>query len=114
MARPKIPIDEAKVEKLAAVGASVPEIAAELAPEGKKSLNHKTIERRFGYLVKKGTEKRNLRIRSVLVKEALEVDKPVLIFACKSIHDSKKNDPVSLKDSAYATGGSLQILDYDR
>jgi hypothetical protein len=114
MARPKIPIDESKVEKLAAVGASIPEIAAELAPEGKKSLNHKTIERRFGYLLKKGAEKRNLRIRSVLVKEALAGNTPVLIFACKTLLGLKEHDPVSINVSATATGGSIQISDDDR
>jgi hypothetical protein len=55
MARPKIPIDEEKVEELASLGCSVEEIASLLTPPGsKRVVDHRTIERRFAPTLKKG------------------------------------------------------------
>jgi len=68
MARPRKQIDPEKVEKLAMVGCPPNEIAAELGCE------HKTIDRRFGGVVKKGAERGKLRIRSKLFKMAIEED----------------------------------------
>jgi hypothetical protein len=55
MGRPKIPIDEVKVEELASVGCSAEEIASLLTPPGsKRAVDHRTIERRFAPALKKG------------------------------------------------------------
>jgi hypothetical protein len=105
MGRPQIPIDELRVEKLAALGASVEEIAAELAPIGKKSLNPKTIRRRFGPTLKKGAQIRNLRLRSALIREALKGNAPVLIFACKVLLGMKEP-----RDDAFAVNVQTTVL----
>jgi hypothetical protein len=51
MARPKIPIDEGKVEELASLGCSVEEIASLVTPsDSKRAVDHRTIERRLPLL----------------------------------------------------------------
>jgi hypothetical protein len=77
MGRPKKLISEAQVERLAIFGATIQEMAAELG------VGTTTIKRRFGPIVKKSHERCNLRIRNVLVREALKGEHAPLIFACK-------------------------------
>jgi hypothetical protein len=109
MGRPQIPIDEHRVEKLAAIGASAEEIAAELAPIGKKSLNVKTIRRRFGQVLKKGARMRDLRLRSALIREALKGNPPALIFACKVLLGMKepRDDAVTVN----VTQNAISVTD---
>jgi hypothetical protein len=83
MARPKKPIDPVKVEALAALGCTSFEIGAELAPEGKPAIDHKTIERRFGVTLKKAADRRKCRIRSWLHKEAAKGNTAIIIFLAK-------------------------------
>jgi hypothetical protein len=86
MARPKIPIDEGKVEELASVGCSAEEIASLLTPPGSKlSVDHRTIERRFAPALKKGRYQLAHMLRSQLVRRAMGGDTAALIFACKTI-----------------------------
>jgi hypothetical protein len=86
MARPKIPIDEGQVENLAAVGCSVEEIASLITPPGsKRAVDHRTIERRFAPALKKGRHRLAGKLRSELVKRAMNGDTTALIFACKTI-----------------------------
>src|SRR4029077_8853143 len=109
MGRPQIPIDEHRVEKLAAIGASAEEIAAELAPIGKKSLNVKTIRRRFGQVLKKGARMRDLRLRGALIREALRGTPPALIFACKVLLGMKepRDDAVTVN----VTQNAISVTD---
>ena len=86
MARPKIPIDEGKVEELASLGCSVEEIASLLTPPGsKRAVDHRTIERRFAPTLKKGRHQLAHMLRSQLVRRAMGGDTAALIFACKTI-----------------------------
>jgi hypothetical protein len=56
MARPKIPIDEERVEELASLGCSAEEIASLLTPPGsQRPVDHRTIEAAFCPYFKKGT-----------------------------------------------------------
>src|SRR6266404_7020532 len=86
MGRPRIPIEEEKVEELASVGCSAEEIASLLTPPGSKRLvDHRTIERRFAPALKKGHHQLAHMLRSQLVRRAMGGDTAALIFACKSI-----------------------------
>lgn len=86
MARPKIPIDEGKVEELAGVRCSVEEIASLLTPPGsKRAVDHRTIERRFAPALKKGRHHLAHMLRSELVHRAMDRDTTALIFACKVV-----------------------------
>jgi hypothetical protein len=86
MARPKIPIDEERVEELASVGCSAEEIASLLTPPGsKRPVDHRTIERRFAPALKKGRCRLARMLRSQLVRRAIAGDTAALIFACKTI-----------------------------
>jgi hypothetical protein len=76
--RPRKVIDAQKVEQLASFGASAAEIAAEL------NCGERTIERRFGAVLKSGAKKRDLRLRSALFKAAVRGNAPVLIFMAKT------------------------------
>jgi hypothetical protein len=86
MARPKIPIDEGKVEELASLGCSVEEIASLVTPsDSKRAVGHRTIERRFAPALKKGRHNLAHMLRSQLVRRAMSGDTAALIFACKTI-----------------------------
>ena len=86
MARPKIPINEGKVEELASVGCSVEEIASLVTPLGsKRAIDHRTIERRFAPALKKGRHHLAHMLRRELVRRAMSGDTTALIFACKTI-----------------------------
>lgn len=86
MGRPKIPIEEERVEELASVGCSAEEIASLLTPPSSKRLvDHRTIERRFAPALKKGRCRLARMLRSQLVRRAINGDTAALIFACKTI-----------------------------
>jgi hypothetical protein len=71
MARPTKPIDPVAVEKLAAMGLSAELIAGYL------DVDHRTIERRFAPILKKGHQKRDARLMVKLYQEAMGTpDKP--------------------------------------
>ena len=106
MARPKIPIDEEKVEELASVGCSVEEIASLLTPPGsKRAVDHRTIERRFAPALKKGRCRLARMLRSQLVRRAIAGDTAALIFACKTILGLRepRGDEFNVHVSAMAT-----------
>src|SRR5258708_38518374 len=86
MARPKIPIDEERVEELASVGCSAEEIASLLTPsDSKRPVDHRTIQRRFAPALKKGRSRLARMLRRQLVRRAIAGDTAALIFACKTI-----------------------------
>jgi len=106
MARPKITIDEEQVEQLASLGCSAEEIASLLTPPGsKRSVNHRTIERRFAPTLKKGRHQLAHMLRSQLVRRAMGGDTAALIFACKTILGlrERRGDEVNVQVSATAT-----------
>jgi len=106
MARPKIPIDEEKVEELASVGCSAEEIASLLTPPGsKRPVDHRTIERRFAPALKKGRCRLARMLRSQLVRRAIAGDTAALIFACKTILGLRepRGDEFNVHVSAMAT-----------
>jgi hypothetical protein len=118
MARPKIPIDEAKVEELASVGCSVEEIASLLTPPGsKRSVDHRTIERRFAPALKKGRHQLAHMLRSQLVRRAMGGDTAALIFACKTIlglRESRGDENqvnLSISATANAAGRPAFVID---
>jgi len=80
MARPKKVIDPEAVEKLAAMGLSAEMIAAYL------DVHHRTVERRFAPILKKGRERRNARLMFRLFQEATEkpCNTAALIFCAKN------------------------------
>jgi len=107
MARPKTPIDPERVERLAAIGCSAAEIGAELAPEGRPAIDHKTIERRFGVTLKKAADRRKCRIRSWLHKEAAKGNTAIIIFLAKVELGMKEHDPlVNLSVTANANSSA--------
>jgi hypothetical protein len=79
MARARVVIDEAKIEALAAIGCPYDEIAADL------NCAQRTIERRYGAVVKKGHLKCRKRVRSILFKQAMEGNGAAAIFLAKAI-----------------------------
>src|SRR5258708_31830630 len=106
MGRPKIPIEEERVEELASVGCSAEEIASLLTPLGsKRSVDHRTIERRFAPALKKGRHNLAHMLRSQLVRRAMSGDTAALIFACKTILGLRepRGDEVNVQVSATAT-----------
>jgi len=105
MGRPKIPIEEEKVEELASVGCSAEEIASLLTPPGsKRPIDHRTIERRFAPALKKGRHRLARMLRSHLVRRAITGDTAALIFACKTILGLRepRNDEFNVHVSAMA------------
>jgi hypothetical protein len=76
--RPYVKIDFAKVEALAAIGCSQEEIAAELG------IGETTLKRRFGPILKKGTKKCHVRLRSALYRHAVKGDPRLLVFLGKA------------------------------
>ena len=109
MARPKIPIDEERVEELASVGCSAEEIAFLLTPPGsKRPVDHRTIERRFAPALKKGRSRLARMLRSQLVRRAMAGDTAALIFACKTILGLRepRGDEFSVNVSATATASA--------
>jgi hypothetical protein len=106
MGRPKIPIEEEKVEELASVGCSAEEIASLLTPPGSKRLvDHRTIERRFAPALKKGRCRLARMLRSQLVRRAMAGDTAALIFACKTVLGLRepRGDEFNVHVSATAT-----------
>jgi hypothetical protein len=78
MGRPYVKIDFAKVEALAAIGCSQEEIAAELG------IGETTLKRRCGPILKKGTKKCHVRLRSALYRHAVKGDPRLLVFLGKA------------------------------
>jgi hypothetical protein len=76
--RPYVKIDFAKVEALAAIGCSQDEIAAELG------IGETTLKRRCGPILKKGTKKCHVRLRSALYRHAVKGDPRLLVFLGKA------------------------------
>jgi hypothetical protein len=118
MGRPKIPIDEVKVEELASLGCSVEEIASLLTPPGsKRSVDHRTIERRFAPTLKKGRHQLAHMLRSQLVRRAMGGDTAALIFACKTIlglRESRGDENqvnLSISATANAAGRPAFVID---
>jgi hypothetical protein len=96
MARPRKPIDPKKVEQLASIGCPPNEIAAVLGCEVK------TIERRFGVLVKSGSDRGKKRIRSKLFQAAVNGNIAAIIFLSKAWLGMRESDPVNINVSANA------------
>jgi hypothetical protein len=80
MARPKKPIDPDMVEKLASHGRSAEQIGAIL------DCNHRTIERRFAPVLKKGRLQRDGRLQVKLCQEAMGTpcNTAIAIFLAKN------------------------------
>jgi hypothetical protein len=78
MARPKKVIDPETVEKLASMGLSAELIAAVL------DVDHRTVERRFAPILKKGRQARDGKLLAKLYQEAMGGNTAALIFACKA------------------------------
>jgi DNA-binding CsgD family transcriptional regulator len=76
--RPYVKIDFAKVEALAAIGCSQDEIAAELG------IGETTLKRRCGPILKRGTKKCHVRLRSALYRHAVKGDPRLLVFLGKA------------------------------
>jgi hypothetical protein len=109
MGRPKLPIEEEKVEELASVGCSAEEIASLLTPPGsKRPMDHRTIERRFAPTLKKGRHQLAHMLRSQLVRRAMNGDTAALIFACKTILGLResKGDEFNVHVSVTATASA--------
>jgi len=77
MGRPYVEIDFDKVERLSMVGCSAEEIAAELG------VSERTIWRRCGALLARGAKKSHVRLRSALMKYALQGNPALLVFLAK-------------------------------
>jgi hypothetical protein len=110
MARPKLLIDEGKVEELASLGCSVEEIASLLTPPGSKSaVDHRTIERRFAPTLKKGRHQLAHMLRSQLVRRAMGGRyRGADIFACNTILGLRepRGDDFNVHVSATATANA--------
>jgi hypothetical protein len=96
MARPKIVVDEAKIEALAAVGCPAKEIADAL------SLSERTLERRYGALMRKGFNRGMMRLRSVLFNMALKGNLGAVIFALKAYCGLRDDAGMNINVSAHA------------
>ena len=84
--RPKRVIDFAKVEALAAIGCSQEEIAAEL------EIGETTLKRYCGPILKRGTRKCHVRLRSAMFRHAIKGDPRLLVFLGK-VYLGLKEDP---------------------
>jgi predicted transcriptional regulator len=84
--RPKRVIDFAKVEKLAAIGCSQDEIAAELG------IGETTLKRHCGPILKRGTKKCHVKLRSAMFRHAIKGDPRLLVFLGK-VYLGLKEDP---------------------
>lgn len=80
MARPRTPIDAETVERLASMGLSAELIAAVL------DVDHRTVERRFAPILKKGRQRRDGRLMIKLYQEAMATpcNTAIAIFLAKN------------------------------
>src|ERR1700752_1747000 len=84
--RPEVQIDFAQVEKLASIGCSQEEIAAELG------IGETTLKRRCGPILKRGTKKCHVKLRSAMFRHAIKGDPRLLVFLGK-VYLGLKEDP---------------------
>ena len=87
MGRPKRVIDFQKVEALAAIGCSQEEIAAELG------IGETTLKRHCGPILKRGTKKCHVKLRSAMFRHAMKGDPRLLVFLGKVYLGLKEDDP---------------------
>ena len=90
MARPRIQIDERRVELLAGVGCTVHEIAAVL------DVSHDTIERRFASLIEKGRGRMRSSLRRKQVERAMKGSDTMLIWLGKQLLGQKDKSETEL------------------
>lgn len=106
--RPRIRIEVAKVQRLAALGCSAEEIALQLG------VAPRTIHNRFSSILKVGHNKRDIRLRSALMREAVKGNSAVLIFACKVLLGMRepRDDAVNVQvNTIAAVGNTFQITE---
>lgn len=110
MGRPYVQIDMAHVERLATLGCSADEIAAELG------VSERTIWRRCGRVLSRGAKKSHLRIRSALMKYALQGNAALIIFLAKSVLGLRepREDAVTVNVSASASAIGLGLSDQQK
>jgi hypothetical protein len=108
VARPRKSIDPEIVLRLACIGCTPEEIAAEL------DAGISTIKRRFEPVIKKGHEKSRRMVRSLLFKQAAQGNTAVIIFLSKVWLGMKEQADTVINVSATATGGSIQFSAEDR
>jgi len=98
MGRPYVEIDFDKVERLSMVGCSAEEIAAELG------VSERTIWRRCGAVLSRGAKKSHVRLRSALMKYALQGNPALLVFLAKVMLGMKEppQDQVTVNVSQQA------------
>jgi hypothetical protein len=77
MARPRKIVDPVQVEKMAGIGCTAKEIAILL------DVSQRTIERRYGIPLRKGSSKLCHALKRALFREALKGNNLALIFAAK-------------------------------
>jgi predicted transcriptional regulator len=110
---PSANIDFQKVEALAAIGCSQEEIAAELG------IGETTLKRHCSVILKNGTKKCHVRIRSAMFRHAVKGDPRLLVFLGK-VYLGLKEDPqtvvnvsqtaVSITDQTKARLAELHAL----
>jgi DNA-binding CsgD family transcriptional regulator len=87
--RHPVHIDEQKVEALAAIGCSQDEIAAELG------IGKMTLKRHCGPILKRGTKKCHVRLRSAMFRHAIKGDPRLLVFLGKAYLGLREHDDPS-------------------
>lgn len=104
--RPRIRIEVAKVQRLAALGCSAEEIALQLG------VAPRTIHNRFSSILKVGHNKRDIRLRSALMREAVKGNSAVLIFACKVLLGMRepRDDAVNVQVNTIAATGNISVI----
>jgi hypothetical protein len=114
MAPPKKPIDPEAVEKLVSRGFSAELIAAYL------DVDHRTIERRYAPIIKKGRQKRDRRLMNKLFEEAMgePCNTAIAIFLAKNwlgMTDRGPDVVVNVQQNAVAAGiPEERLLQYRR
>jgi len=84
---PSANIDFQKVEALAAIGCSQEEIAAELG------IGETTLKRHCSVILKNGTRKCHVKLRSAMFRHAVKGDPRLLVFLGKAYLGLRENDP---------------------
>lgn len=91
--RPKKPIDERGVLKLARIGCTLEEIAAFY------NTNERVVRRRFSPIIKVGHSKMRMSVRRNAFKRMMEGNVPMTIFLCKAVCGMRDNEPATIIQS---------------
>ena len=104
--RPRKPIDERAVARLAFMALTVEQIGTIL------QCDHKTIERNFGPTIKRQRDKLCHQLRYKLYQKANDGDTACLIFLGKCLAGLKepRDDAVNVQVNTIATTGNISVI----